>query len=284
MSDLDQRRTFFAEELEAVVALSTPALVEAFATVPRERFLPPGPWTVQGEFLTAPRRTPDGDPRHVYHNVALGIDPSRMLFNGQPGTIGRWMDALALAPGARVLHVGCGTGYYTAVMARCVGSSGRVHAIEADEGLAATASANLGSTSWIDVRAGTAAEPLGERFDAVLINAGVTHPLDVWLDALAPGGRMVFPLTVTTTATDTIGRGLSVHVARDEQDPGLAARLLMPVAIYSAVGVRDSGMNERLREAFTRNPFPSLKRLRRDAHETSADCWVHGTGFCLSTT
>jgi len=281
MSDLDQRRTFFAEELEAVVALSTPGLVEAFAAVPRERFLPPGPWTVQGEFLTAPRRTPDGDPRHVYHNVALGIDPSRMLFNGQPGTIGRWMDALALAPGSRVLHVGCGTGYYTAVMARCVGSSGRVLAVEADESLATAASVNLRSTSCIDVRTGTAAEPLGELFDCILINAGVTHPLDVWLDALAPAGRMVFPLT-TSPVTGTISKGLVVHLAGDAEG-GLAARLLMPVAIYSAVGIRDAGMNEPLREAFTRNPFPTLKRLRRDAHGTSPECWVHRAGFCLST-
>ena len=46
MMDLDLRRRFFAEELEAVVKLRSAALVDAFAAVPRERFLRPGPWTV----------------------------------------------------------------------------------------------------------------------------------------------------------------------------------------------------------------------------------------------
>ena len=44
--DLDLRRRFFAEELEAVCKLRSPALVDAFATVPREQFLRPGPWAV----------------------------------------------------------------------------------------------------------------------------------------------------------------------------------------------------------------------------------------------
>jgi protein-L-isoaspartate(D-aspartate) O-methyltransferase len=46
VTSLDQRRRFVAEELEAVARLGSTALVEAFAAVPREQFLPPGPWTV----------------------------------------------------------------------------------------------------------------------------------------------------------------------------------------------------------------------------------------------
>ena len=46
MMDLALRRRFFAEELEAVVKLRSAALVDAFAAVPREQFLRPGPWTV----------------------------------------------------------------------------------------------------------------------------------------------------------------------------------------------------------------------------------------------
>ena len=66
--DLDLRRRFFAEELEAVCALRSRALVDGFAAVPRERFLRPGPWTVlaDGSFLAAAgmqtRLTPDADP------------------------------------------------------------------------------------------------------------------------------------------------------------------------------------------------------------------------------
>src|SRR3954471_22528653 len=203
--DIDLRRRFFAEELEAVCRLRTPALVDAFARVPRDQFLPPGPWTVlsdSGEhYLTGPalgtRLTPDADPARVHHNIAVAIDPARQLFNGQPATLGSWIDTLALREGARVFHVGCGLGYYTALMAACVGSSGAVIACEADESLAALARANLSSLSAVEVRASAAALPDGGMFDAILVNAGVTHPLEAWLDVLAPGGRMILPLTAS---------------------------------------------------------------------------------------
>src|ERR1043166_5500263 len=48
-SDLDLRRRYFAEELEAVCKLRSPRLVEAFAQVPREQVLGPGPGTVVGD-------------------------------------------------------------------------------------------------------------------------------------------------------------------------------------------------------------------------------------------
>jgi len=49
LTALDLQRQFFAEEIEAVARLKTPALVAALAAVPRERFLPPGPWTTLGD-------------------------------------------------------------------------------------------------------------------------------------------------------------------------------------------------------------------------------------------
>ena len=206
MMDIELRRRFFAEELEAVCKLRTPALVDAFATVPRDQFLPPGPWTVLADsdlsftIGSGPQRlraTPDADPARVYHNIAVAIDPERQLFNGQPGTLGFWIDSLELTPGARVLHVGAGLGYYTAVMGECVGSTGRVLAFEVDEALASEASRRLASRPWIEVRHGDASAPLRETFDAILVNAGVTHPLDSWLDALAPGGHMMLPVTAS---------------------------------------------------------------------------------------
>ena len=72
-------------------------------------------------------------------------------------------------------------------IAECVGPAGRVVAYEVDEELAGEARRNLASRPWVDVRHGDATEPIGGGFDAILVNAGVTHPLDTWLDALAPG-------------------------------------------------------------------------------------------------
>ena len=83
------------------------------------------------------RLTPDADPRHVYHNLGIAIDSSRDLFNGQPTVVGSWIHALALQAGNHVLHVGCGLGYYSALMAQMVGAGGRVVAIDVDESLQA---------------------------------------------------------------------------------------------------------------------------------------------------
>jgi protein-L-isoaspartate(D-aspartate) O-methyltransferase len=158
MIELDQYRRFYAEEIEAAAKLHTPALVKALAAVPREKFLRPGPWTVLADpdFASGSgirtRETPDADPRRIYHNIAVAIDLTRQLFNGQPGTLLQWMDAVELAPGARILHVGCGLGYYTAILACAGGSGGRVVACEVDADLAVEARTNLASIPWVDVR------------------------------------------------------------------------------------------------------------------------------------
>src|SRR5262249_599085 len=80
--DLELRRRFFAEEIEAVARLRSSAVVDALAAVPRERFLRPGPWTVLADADVAGlglapakfRQTADADPARVYHNIGVAID------------------------------------------------------------------------------------------------------------------------------------------------------------------------------------------------------------------
>jgi protein-L-isoaspartate(D-aspartate) O-methyltransferase len=288
MSDLAEYRRSFAEEIEAVAKLQTRGLVDALAAVPRERFLRPGPWTVFADAdvlaggSTRTRTTPDADPRRVYHNIAVAIDPSRQLFNGQPGTLVVWLDRLALAPGARVLHIGCGLGYYTALIAHAVGAEGRVVTYEVDAALAAAARQNLAFMPWVGVRHGDASA-LDAMFDAVVVNAGMTHPLDAWLDALVPGGRMILPLTGTMPATGAnIGKGI-VYLLTKREDGDFVADMVGFVAIFSAVGLRDEALNAQLGKALTGGPgrWQGVKRLRRDAHEPDGSCWFHGPGFCF---
>ncbi len=292
MSDtLELQRRFFAEEIEAVACLRTPALVDALAAVPRERFLGPGPWKVasQGDFLVgsrlpeAWRSTPDADPRHVYHNISVSIDPGRQLFNGQPALVCSWIDMLGVAPGARVLHVGCGLGYFTALMAHIVGSRGRVVAMEVDSELAGRAAEALAPWPQAEVRrADGRFDAAAEKFDAILVNAGVTHPEECWLDGLSKGGRVLIPLTVAMPAMGTLGKGPALLLTSDGEAGAFSARTVGFVAIYSAVGLRDDGLNRRLGEAMKGSPFPPVKRLRRDAHDQSPACWLHAENFCLS--
>lgn len=283
MSDLEGHRRYFAEELEAICGLRTPALVDAFAATPREAFLPRGPWIVRSEtdYLSGPPRpTPDADPRRVYHNVAVAIDPERQLFNGVPSLLGVCIDRLEIGPGQRVLHIGCGLGYYSAVMAHCVGPAGGVVAIEVDADLASRARAALAHLPQVAVRTGDGSQLPDESFDAILVNAGVTHPLEAWLDALSPCGRMILPLTATMPALGTIGKGPLVLVTRRDAD--FEAKLVTVVAIYSAEGIRDDGLNARIGKALMRGQYPNINRLRRDTHEESAGCWLHGPRFCLA--
>ena len=284
--DLVQQRRFYAEELDAVCAFRTPGLADAFAAVERERFLLRGPWDVLSLSDYTPglapsaRKTADADPRHVYHNVGIAIDVERRLFNGHPATLASWIDALALTPGARVLHIGAGLGYYSAIMAHVVGPSGAVVAVEVDEGLASAGRANVASVPWVDMRHGDGTHLGGGTFDAVLVNAGVTHPLDEWLDAVAPGGRVMLPLTVQMQPT--IGKGFMMRLARDRSD-GWSVRPVGVVAIYSAVGLRDAALEPALGQAMTKSPWPATNVLRRDPHAPSAACWFHAPNCCFST-
>ncbi len=279
------RRRFFAEEIQAIANLSTPSLIEALASIPREAFLRKGPWLIVGEadLMKGPRPTADADPRHVYHNVSVAIDASRMLFNGQPGIVSMSIDALGLEPGQRVLHIGAGLGYYTAILAHCVGESGRVLAIEADPGLAGEAASNLSSLRHVEVQQGDASEWPAEAFDAVLFSAGVTHIREAWLDRLAPRGRIVLPVTASFGPPSNISKGILVRIADAGTREAYDARVVSVIAIYSAVGLRDDTMNGKVAEAFKRMPFPPLRRLRRDPHEVEPSCWLHGDTGCLST-
>jgi hypothetical protein len=65
----------------------------------------------------------------------------------------------------------------------------------------------------------------------------------------------------------------------------MSARVITVVAVYSAVGLRDPEMDARLGKAMMAGParWQAVKRLRRDAHEASDACWIHGATCCLST-
>jgi protein-L-isoaspartate(D-aspartate) O-methyltransferase len=286
MADASAARAYYAEELHAVCNLQSSTLVRALASVPREEFLGPGPWRVRGmEGMFLPggtgtyRQTPDADPRHIYHNVLVSIDPSRELNNGHPGTLACWIDALGITDGCDVVHVGCGTGYYTAILAEIVGPQGSVVGLEIDATLAERARRSL--AAWPNVRVVTAdgvAAPI-QPADVIFINAGATHPAPGWLDALRPGGRLLLPLTFEP-APNVAGKGGVLLVTRE--DGRLAARFVSMVQIYPCVGGRDAALNAALMQAFSRGGWEKVRSVRRDPHESGARCWLHVEAFCLS--
>jgi protein-L-isoaspartate(D-aspartate) O-methyltransferase len=277
MSDLDLAR--YAEELRAVSDLQSEALVRAFAKVPRERFLGPGPWQVRSPGIEGYYATKDADPRRLYHYILVAIDATRQLNSGHPGLLAFLIDSLKLQEREHVVHVGCGTGYYTAIMAEVVGHRGHVTAIEVDHELAGRARSNVSYLPHVQVLEGDGGETDPGPSDAILINAGVTHPRSLWLDSLRPGGRLLLPLTVTEDA-DGSGGGRFLTVTR--QPGGLTACFISGVGIFSCIGGRDPELNQRLKEAFEQDDWKSVQSLRCDQHESADTCWLHAENFCLS--
>jgi protein-L-isoaspartate(D-aspartate) O-methyltransferase len=272
-----------------VANLQSEALVRAFAKVPREHFLGPGPWQIlnpphlieDSNEASHYRETADADPKQIYHNILVAIDAKRCLNNGQPAFLTILIDSLELMPGDTVVHIGCGTGYYSAIMAEVVGPKGHVTAVEVDSELAALARSNLSYLSYVEMLeadGGAIDLPLS---DGIVVNAGATHPRSIWLDSLRPAGRLLLPLTVTDD-TDPGGAGRVLKVTRQPQ--GFTASFVSGVRIFPCYGARDPELNDKLKETFKRGDAKSVQSLRRDQHDEQESCWLHGEQFCLSKT
>jgi protein-L-isoaspartate(D-aspartate) O-methyltransferase len=261
----------------------------AFGRVPREDFIGAAPWLIRGTTTTSVwqrmagrvRRRPaardwtTSDPTRLYHpDFVVAIDASRGLNNGQPSGLALWLHYLGLQPGNHV-HVGCGPGYYTAVIATVVGPTGRVVGVEVDAALAARARANLSAFDCVEVVEGDGGEYNPGPVDGILVNAGVTHPRAVWLECLRLGGRAMLPIT------DDTGTGMMLKIKREEA--GYTAEWISSLTIFACVGSRNADLSRRLRADFGRGDWRSVQSVRRDSHQECADCWLHADECCLST-
>jgi protein-L-isoaspartate(D-aspartate) O-methyltransferase len=188
-------RSFYARISAAAGGELQGDLERAFEFVPREYFLGPGPWHAVSLPSGAYVQTPTDDPIHVYQNLVFALNREKRINNGEPSLHGQLLGALHPAHGDTVLHIGCGTGYYAAILAQLVGPSGKVIAYEIEPDLARRAADNLKPWETVEVRAASGTAGALPRCDAIYVNAGATHPAANWLDALNDGGRLVFPLS-----------------------------------------------------------------------------------------
>ena len=268
-------RAFFARYVAAEGRARDPRIERAFAAVERERFVGPGPWSINvpgvGYILT-----PSDDPAFIYQDTLVALDAERRINIGQPSWHAHWLDALALRDGETVIQVGAGTGYYTTVLAHLVGPSGRVHAYEIDPGLSTRAAQNLAQMPWVTVHGRSGIADDLPPADAVYVNAGVTQPCREWLDALEPRGRLLFPLH----AEGTVGGML--WIGKPEHGTVWPARFVSGAAFISCVGGQDSQTGRRLTAAFEHGGREAVKSFRLD-EAIDATCWFAGDGWWLST-
>ncbi|HLH91444.1 MAG TPA: rRNA adenine N-6-methyltransferase family protein [Xanthobacteraceae bacterium] len=291
-------RRWYAEDLRLRAPIRRNfAIVEAFAAVPRERFLGAPPWRIIPDVLPRlPVAAPDASARWVYHDVLVAIDPERSLNNGMPSLWARIFDHLSasLHEGGRVLQVGAGTGYYTAVLAEMVGGHGHVTAVEIDRALAARARDNLEPWPQVEVVAGDGCMHDPGEVDTVIVCAGATHPAPLWLDRLAPGGELMLPLTnekwwgfLLRASRPREGEG-AIMLSQARAGNWFQASSIGRVGIFPCAGGRDQAAAGRLRlalEALFGDPqldVPIEALHRGDPGPEDMDrVWYHGPGFWL---
>jgi protein-L-isoaspartate(D-aspartate) O-methyltransferase len=128
-------RRAFAKQILAAADVKNISIENAYAHVSREHFLAPGPWRIFRWLSGTDLPTPDADPVYVYTNDVIEIDPQRRINNREPAFHAKLIAAVLPLPGEHVVHIGAGVGYYTAILAHLVGSTGRVTGIEFESDL-----------------------------------------------------------------------------------------------------------------------------------------------------
>ena len=277
MDTLEAARRFYADLVTAKAGAGDGRIRSAFEAVPRETFLGPGPWQVHvPEGYIA---TPSDDAALVYQDIVVCLAADRHINNGEPSLHARCLAAVAPRPGDSVLHVGCGTGYYTAILSELVGAEGRVMALDVEADFARTARRNLQDRANVTVehRSGVEA-PLPES-DVIYVNASASRPPEAWLDALAPTGRLIFPFT------PRLGWGAMLLVTRREG--AYDAEFVMRAAFVPCVGAQDEDDDARLTDAFEEGGWQTVRSLRRvsgpNGGAPDETCWFAGEGWWLST-
>jgi protein-L-isoaspartate(D-aspartate) O-methyltransferase len=281
MERLEAHRVFFANLITSTVGVPKDdrRLVDAFASTPRENFLGPGPWKVfAGGRLV---ETPSADPCFLYQDVVVNLSPDRGINNGQPTLHALCLNALNIKEGETVVQVGAGTGYYTAILAKLTGPAGSVIAYEIEPDLAQSAVRNLKTQPNVTIRPVSAAVGVLPGCDAIYVNAGATDPLDLWLNALRPNGRLLFPLTPSEGPDGMPGVGGMLLLTRATAD-SFHARFLSSAIFIPCVGARDEGSSAKLTECFRRGDMRSVHSLHRNC-PADQTCWCSSKHWWLST-
>lgn len=272
MDDRSQKlRTFFAS---FIAGHRDKRIEAAFAAVPREPFAGPGPWSLMSNAFVYVA-APDDDPAFLYQDALLALDAERGINIGMPSAHAMWLDAAGVKEGDAVLQVGVGTGYYSAILAELVGPNGRVEAYEIDTGLAACATENLRDRPQVKVHALSGIADQLPKVDLVYVCAGITQPSRSWLNALRPGGRLVFPLQPEQAS------GGMLMITRPNSGPHWPARFLMRAQFIGCQGPQDEDASRRLREAFA-GRWDQVRSFRVDPVDDET-CWFAGDGWWLST-
>lgn len=171
------RRAEMIEEQIVRRGIRNPRVLEALGKVERHRFVPESEWP------------------GAYEDHPLPIGEDQTI--SQPYIVALMTEALALRGRERVLEVGTGSGYQTAILAEL---AAEVYSIELVRSLAERARALLEGLGYrnLEIRVGDGTRGWPERapFDAILVAAAPAQVPQLLLEQLGEGGRLVIPVGI----------------------------------------------------------------------------------------
>jgi protein-L-isoaspartate(D-aspartate) O-methyltransferase len=132
--------------------------------------------------------------------------------NSQPRTVLAMLELLDVHPGQRILDVGSGSGWTTALLAQLVGPTGIVIGTELEPDLVAFGTANLAAYDlpWASIRQaepGTLGVPDAAPFERILVSAEARSLPEPLVDQLGVGGTLVIPVGAHMTRVEKYGPG-----------------------------------------------------------------------------
>ena len=275
----------YADRMLAAVGVTDARVADAFAAVPRENFTGPPPWTLFDPGHGNTKTLAGSDTTPLYDDVLVVLNREKGINNGSPSLHALMLHHLAVAPGDRVLHIGIGGGYYTALLAELTGATGRVTAVEYDPRLAALARENLRPWPNVTVIESDGAAWPREITERIYVNFAVVDPATAWFDHLPIRGTLVFPLAAPNPEPDgrSYRSGLGAVLLITRTAGGYAARHLSPCGFVLADGplAGTAEMQQHLHDAFRRGGAEFVASMRRGASSPER-AWFWSPSWSLS--
>ncbi|WEO66282.1 MULTISPECIES: protein-L-isoaspartate O-methyltransferase family protein [Rhizobium] len=191
MMDFEAARVKMVENQIRTTDVTSHSVLNAFLTVPRENFVPE-----KSKLLAYVDNDIEVCP------AAAGA-PARFLMEASP--LAKLLQLGAITKEDKVLDVGCGTGYVSALLSIL---AGKVVALESDEALAATAKANLAALGHDNVAVVTGELEKGHAasgaYDVIFVDGSVQEVPQALLDQLGEGGRLIVVLGYGHAARATV--------------------------------------------------------------------------------
>ena len=275
---LDTLRSWYADEVRWASGVTNERIIAAFAEVPRETFLPPGPWYFSTAMMVESyQETPNSDVRHLYHNVMVAIDPTRELNTALPSYVASLLESSAVKLGSNVAQIGAGLGYYSAILSHLVGSTGSVLALEIDRSLAEQCQINLSNYSnVVSLHAdGSEYHFQPESLDAIFVHGAATHIPRIWLEALKDGGRLLVPLSYSP---DEPGQLARITRTRDR----FRVEFQHEVFSYPCIGTCNDEYGETLRDAVEMFGWYTNSELHFDVAKIDESAWIITPDYWIS--